>query len=164
MGCPAFFFLALPWQCSLLWKIRPILAMQTSSKETALTMIFKSSSYITNKHHKKKRNPQHVECSDFYIIQRTGKKPDYSFKCRGTTKNTAKVSSRSHTVGTGSVASFARSLQTSIYLCARCSHWQIYCCPRRVKVNSASGNMVSQAKFLSMGVFLGRQWSSLSLR
>jgi len=29
--------------------------MQTSSEEIALTTIFKSSSYITNKHHKKKK-------------------------------------------------------------------------------------------------------------
>lgn len=68
--------------------------MKTSSKEIALTTIFKSSSYITNKHHKKiKRNPQHLECSDFYIIQRTGEKPDYSLKSLGTTENTAEGSS-----------------------------------------------------------------------
>lgn len=41
-------------------------------------------------HEKKKRNPQHLECSDFYVIQRTGEKPDYSLKSLGTAENAAK--------------------------------------------------------------------------
>lgn len=121
MGCPVVFvffsfFSAFQWQCSLLWKIRPMLAMQTSREEIALTKIFDSSSCITNKHHtewkkerKRKVNKPTTSLMQWFLHHSKNRKRSLITVLKvSTTKNTTKDSSWIHNIGTHLAASFAR--------------------------------------------------------